>query len=301
MIATGVTIAGRFALKRLLGVGTSGQVFAAFDHQRREMVAIKIQKPWNLEPTDWYAAGGYLKADLDLADHLVGIRGIPAVYGRGEFGGRKFQVMELVDGSSLASLIEQIRPAYAEFAASVMAQLCDILRQVHDRGFVHRDIKPENIMVGQDGGVRLIDVGSAVPIGAVTDPEEDDFRTFATHGYAAPEARVEALPTIQWDIYSLGVTLFEMCALLRPYERHNSRPQADTPQFEPGSLDAMNQTLRRIGLAMVAFEPERRPASTSVVLGDLEPLLPRPGQNRNPKAPTPDPAQWYRHGCHLKH
>jgi serine/threonine-protein kinase len=175
-----------------------------------------------------------------------------------------------------------------------MTQLCTIVEQVHGRGVLHCDIKPDNVVVRQDGSVWLLDFGIAI------DLEGSDGTVYGTPGYSPPEHFAHAAPTRQRDVYALGATLFEMCVLHVPYARHDGRPRRETPPFDGISLRNMDDTLRDLGLRMVAFDPEQRPDPAEIV-ATLTQKLPRPGDRRDPRAPHPDPAEWYRYGRHLRH
>lgn len=296
MIEAGTTINGLFVVERRVGGGSSGEVFEASDVRGERKVAIKVQSPRTFESTSEFRSRGEgLFDDLKNAQKLSGIHGIPVFYGDGVHEGRRYLVMEFVKGVALSQLADRIRPVYAQFAASVLAQLCGILEQVHNRGFLHRDIKPDNVVVGWDGDVWLLDFGSAIALNA------DTFDEGGTHGYAPPEQCTSEAHTVRSDIYALGATLFDMCVMRVPYQGHEGRPDRRTPQFPDSVLNGMNSVLRALGLRMVAFEPDRRPADASVVLAALKPMLPQPGDARDPKAPDPDPAEWYRHGRHLTH
>ncbi|GIF12476.1 serine/threonine-protein kinase [Actinoplanes teichomyceticus] len=296
MFKTGAVIDGRFVLERQVGAGNSGLVFAAFDRRRRATVALKVQPPRTFDSTDDFQyASERLLADLKWIEQLKGVRGIPSIHEEGRFAGRSYLVMDLVEGVSLATLIDKIKPVHTQLAVSVLAQLCDVLTQVHNRGLVHCDVKPDNITVDWSGAVWLLDLGSVKQNGEQID------EPIGTPGYAPPENHTLTSPTSRFDIYSLGATIFEMCIMRLPYQNHEGPPKADIAQFPSDLQINMNETLLGIGLDMVAFDPVRRPASASVVRAAIETLLPTLGEPRHPRAPDPDPAEWYRHGCHLTH
>jgi serine/threonine protein kinase len=148
-------------------------------------------------------------------------------------------------------------------------------------------------MIRRDGDVWLVDFGNSVVLDA------DVFDVGGTHGYAPPEQYTPNANTVRSDIYALGATLFEMCVMRVPHQGHDGNPR--TPQFPADVLVNMDRRLRAIGQQMVKLEPDQRPANMSAVLTELAPMLPQPGDPRHPKAPDPDPAEWYRNGRHLTH
>ncbi len=295
MIESGTTINGRYDVVCRVGGGTYGDVFKARDRYNGDIVAIKVQRGRTLDSTtEFQNLGEELSQDMENVRQLYGIHGIPAVYGEGEHEGRRYFVMDYIDGKPLSRLADSIRPVSTQFAATAMAQLCAIVEQVHNRGWLHCDIKPDNAMVRQDGSVWLLDFGSAIDING------RGTGGYGTPRYTPPEHFAGASPTIQWDVYALGATLFEMCVLRVPYEKCGGRPRRETPQFPGITLKNMGETLREIGLRMVAFEPEQRPYIVEILTA-LEPMLPLQGDRRDPRAPHPDPAEWYRYGRHLRH
>lgn len=291
MIRIGTVIDGRFRVLRRLGSGMSGEIVAAWDSQRGQEVAVKLQHPRSFESTMSYSSLGLkIVEEYKIGESLSGIRGIPEVYWHGiHLGRRRYAAIELIDGVILANVTEQRRPANSDTVAAVIGQLCEILEPVHAQGVVHRDIKLDNVMVGHDGEVWLLDLGIAVRV----DEDLSDFIS-GTPGYAPPEQYTGQKLTAQADIYALGSVLFEMSVMSLPYAEHGGRPDKQVEPFRAGLLDTMHDGLRSLGLSMVAWEPADRPASVSEVRDVLRPMLPAPGSPRHPKAPRPDPAGWYR-------
>jgi serine/threonine-protein kinase len=289
VLRRGVVIDDRFRVVGVSGEGASAEVYRAWDMEHEREVAVKLQPARTFESTATFAEGGELIAgEGNIGDMLRGIPGVPAHIRRGSYGDRAYLAMEFVDGILLRELIARNRPLYTETAVSVLAQLCEILADVHGRGIVHHDIKPENVMVGRDGRVWLFDFG------IVSTGDEEGYTGCGTRGYAAPEQYYQQHHRPQVDVYSLGAMLFEMIVMRLPYQDHAGRPEKRTEQFPPGSLTGMPVTLRSLGLAMVAFDPAGRPERVSDVLAAVRPLLPMVSSPPHPKAPRPDPAAWYR-------
>lgn len=289
MLRRGVVIDGRFRVVGLSGEGDSAEVYRAWDLERECEVAVKLQRPRMFESTASFAVCGERIADEGgIGDMLRGIPGIPAHIRRGSHGGRAYLAMDFIDGILLRELIIRNRPLRREAAASVLAQLCEILVAVHGRGIIHQDIKPGNVMVGWGGDVCLFDFG------IVSTGDEEGYTGGGTPGYAAPEQYSRQHHRPQVDVYSIGAMLFEMIVMRLPYQDHAGRPEKETEQFPPGALTNMPTKLRSLGLAMVAFDPADRPERVSDVLAKVRPLLPEVGSPPDPKAPRPDPAAFYR-------
>ncbi|WP_322769625.1 serine/threonine-protein kinase [Frankia sp. Cr1] len=289
MIRIGTEIGGRFIVDGILGDGGSGETFSARDTKLGRRVAVKIQTWRSFESTTRYSESASCIGDeFQLGrQSLSGLRGIPEFYDSGTHAGRRYVIMELVDGVTLENVMRKSRPVGSETVAAVIGQLCEILEPVHRQRIVHCDIKLENVMVEPGGMVWLLDFGIAA--------REDEIGYVAgTPGYAPPEQYDGRSLTTQADIYALGALLFTMSVMLPPYAESGGRPGRRVEPFSFGRLENMHPRLRSVGLSMISWDPANRPATVREVLDALRPLLPGPGSPRNPKAPRPDPTRWYR-------
>jgi tRNA A-37 threonylcarbamoyl transferase component Bud32 len=122
--------------------------------------------------------------------------------------GGTFYFQEFHDGGSLRDIIDDNGVLTLQNAKRIMTQLCDILSVVHSKGIVHNDIKPDNILL-KDGSVKLIDFGIAFDMLNIKDFRREGVPP-GTVGYVAPEIKEGVAPSIQSDIYSLGIVFAEM-------------------------------------------------------------------------------------------
>jgi predicted Ser/Thr protein kinase len=212
----------------LLGKGGMGAVYKARQKSLDRMVAVKILPPdVGLDPAfaERFTREARALAKLNHP-HIVGIHDFGSVQmpvlssppsqagaggGRGE-GAIYYFMMEFVDGVNLrqAQRAGQLKPAEA---LQIVPQICDALQYAHEEGVVHRDIKPENILLDKRGRVKIADFGLAKLLGKTT---EDLTLTgtkqiVGTIPYMAPE-QIEGSRDVDHraDIYSLGVTFYEM-------------------------------------------------------------------------------------------
>jgi serine/threonine-protein kinase len=279
---------------RKLGHGGEGEIFVARDEHRHRNVAIKSQFPRTFESTTAYASLALpLEDELERLRFMAKIPGIPEVLDDGQYGRSKgrYIVMELIEGTTVASWIADHGPVPAASAISVIAQLCETLHAVHAEGYVHRDVTPNNTMIQPDGRVRLLDVGISVIAGNLNgDPR-------GTPGYAAPEQydRTAAL-TPQVDVFALGSLLFAMVVAQLPYSGLEGPPEGTIPAFPKHFRAEMPEPLRSLGLAMVSIVPQERPDGVAEVRRYLRPILPALGSPASPKATRPDPTAPYRLG-----
>jgi hypothetical protein len=213
------TLSGRYRLVRPIGTGGMGVVWEARDLRLGRRVAVKMltnQPPG--APLD-RAATARLINEARVAS-LVAHPGVISVFDVGIDGGRPFVVMELVEGPTLASVLED-GPVGDGEATRIGARIAEALAAIHSRGIVHGDVTPANVIVAPDGGPKLTDLGTA----SLTPRDGDEPRgesgsdgpmarseRYGTLPYVAPEVMAGADPTPAADVYSLGVLLAELCA-----------------------------------------------------------------------------------------
>lgn len=287
-------VLGRYELMEMVGSGGQGELFAGWDVETDQKVAIKLQKPRQFESTGHYGEiADELAGEGGRTKHLAGIEGIPRFIECGDYQNRYCIVLEFVEGAVLYDRMVSARPMKEmSTAAAIIGQLCEILHQVHTRRLVHRDVKPENIILEPDGRVRLIDMGLAIEIGEPTE------RGCGTVGYAPPEQYDENPDgvTPRADVFALGCLLLEMTVMRLPYAGTEERPEPECPVLPPDRLRLVPEQIRSLALRMVDREPANRPADVLEVFDLLRPLLHCPGSNPPRKPLDPDPTEFYRTG-----
>jgi eukaryotic-like serine/threonine-protein kinase len=205
-------IAGRYTLDREIGRGGMGAVSLGRDEVLGRDVALKR--------VGW-APGGSMP-DLARAEREARLAArlnhphVVAVYDLVVEGEEQWLVMEYVEGTTLAALVQRDGPLSADAAAPIMRQAADALAAAHAAGIVHRDVKPSNILVAPDGQVKLSDFGiaraeadaSLTQTGLVT----------GSPAYLSPEVASGQLAQPASDVWSLGATLFHALAGHPPYD-----------------------------------------------------------------------------------
>jgi serine/threonine-protein kinase len=202
------------------------------------------------------------------------------------FGGtcesaERFYAMELVDGGTLADLLNQKGTLPWEFVVDYALQMCAALQYAHEHGVVHRDVKPGNFLMTKSGQIKLGDFGLASI--ATTQRLTAAGRTVGTIQYMAPEQiRGKAALTGQADLYALGCVLFEMLTGDTPYSGENAAHvmeqhlNAPIPHAAEHSLDCPLK-LDQLIFELMSKQPEQRPASAEEVAWRLEEIL-QPGR-----------------------
>jgi serine/threonine protein kinase len=130
-------------------------------------------------------------------------------------------VMEFVDGTDLANIIEKTGPLPMDVGIMIALQVCSALDYAHMRGLIHRDIKPSNIMIKRNGEVKLMDFGIAHTKRLQTLTQPGTF--LGTPAYMSPEQILGASLDVQSDMFSLGIVLYEMFTGVKPFEDEETR------------------------------------------------------------------------------
>lgn len=132
---------------------------------------------------------------------------LPEIFRLVEFDGSLYVVEEFIEGQTLDEILQYEGALKENQAALILLQLCDCLNQLHALKIVHRDLKPANIMLTRENRIKLIDLG----ISRIEKESRDsDTQLLGTRGYAPPEQFGFRQTDSRSDIYSLGVTMFQM-------------------------------------------------------------------------------------------
>ncbi|HHV37556.1 MAG TPA: SUMF1/EgtB/PvdO family nonheme iron enzyme [Candidatus Cloacimonetes bacterium] len=207
------TILRDYKIEKLLGKGGMGTVYLAKDSFLERHVAIKELNPILAADADLIAR---FRNEAKLQAKLIHAN-IAVLYNFFEQDGRYYIVMEYAEGRTLKEIIRQIGPIPETKAISILKQVVNALEYAHSMGIVHRDIKPSNIILDDDDKVKILDFGIARVMGekGLTQTGQQ----LGTVVYMSPE-QVQAEKDIdgKTDVYSLGVTLFEMLSGHIPYD-----------------------------------------------------------------------------------
>lgn len=224
---------GEWILEAELGRGANGSVWRARHKALPRSAAIKV--PHDEGVTARLAREGRLLERVE-SEHVVGLLGLDPDHDP------PYLVMELVEGSSLRTLLEA-GPLEPSQARRILAEICQGLAAAHAQGVVHRDLKPENVLLDGEGRVRVADFGlgalaaeAAHELLASGSLQTREGSVVGTLRYMAPEARdPEAELDARTDLYALGVILFEALTGEAPCGGEvpsDVRPELD-PRWDP--------------------------------------------------------------------
>lgn len=263
------TMLGQYELIDELGRGAMARVWRAWDSKLSREVAIKepLFDP-RLPSVVLEEMGARFVKEAVTAARL-NHPGIVTIFAADVFDGHPAIVMELVEGTTLSSLLDK-GPLNQEAALDALNQLLDAVGYAHAHGVVHRDIKPDNIFVTNDGHVKLADFG----IARVEDIEATKLTVtgtiLGTPGYMSPEQIKGDVADARSDLFSIGVVAYEMLTGHNPFGieegisattlawRVVNEPVADMCSFDGGD---MFESIRNAVMMALEKDPANRPQS----------------------------------------
>lgn len=202
MIKIGMIIGDRYEILEKIGTGGMSDVYKAKDHKLNRFVAVKVLKQEFSENANFVSK---FRIEAQAAAGLMHPN-IVNVYDVGEEGGIYYIVMELVEGITLKKYIEKKARLSVKEAISIAIQVSMGIEAAHNNHIIHRDIKPQNIIISKEGKVKVTDFGIAK---AATSNTITSNVMGSVH-YTSPEQARGGYSDEKSDIYSLGVTMFEM-------------------------------------------------------------------------------------------
>jgi len=267
-LTRGSTFTGRYEIIEELGEGGMGKVYRVEDTKLKQEIVLKLITPEiALDKKTIERFRNELKTARKIRH-----KNVCSMYDLGEEKGTHYITMEYVRGEDLKRLIRKIGQLGAGQTIPIAKHICEGLEEVHRLGVVHRDLKPQNVMVDEDGNARIMDFGIARSLEAkgITDAGV----MIGTPEYMSPE-QVEGKETDQRsDIYSLGVTLYEMITGRLPFEGDSPlsialKHKTEEP-LEPRKFNAqIPENLSRVILRCMEKDREKRYQRVEELLSEL--------------------------------
>jgi predicted Ser/Thr protein kinase len=262
----GSMVGDRYRVVSLLGRGGMGEVYGADDLKLGQRVALKFLPIQHGKNQSWREQ---FYAEVRMA-RQVSHPNVCRVYDVGESDGRLFLSMEFVDGEDLASLLRRIGRLPDDKAVEIAQQLCSGLAAAHRGGVLHRDLKPSNVMIDGKGRARITDFGLAI----VAEEADSKSGPAGTPGYLAPELFAGAAPSVQSDLYALGLVLYELFTGKKAFEASSLaefyRKQTETNPTPPSTVvKNFDPAIERAILRCLDRDPAQRPRSALNVSASL--------------------------------
>lgn len=277
MLKEGVFLGKRYEILARVGSGGMADVYKGKDHKLNRYVAIKVLK------SDFRTDEVFIQKFLTEAQSAAGLMhpNVVNVYDVGQDRGLYFMVMELVEGITLKEYIEKKGRLTAKETISISIQMVTGIQAAHNQHIVHRDIKPQNIIISKEGKVKVTDFGIAR---ATTSTNTISASVMGSVHYTSPEQARGGIVDEKSDIYSAGITMYEMITGHVPFDGDSTvsvaikhlqeelvSPAEEVPDI-PYSLES-------IIMKCTQKNPERRYLNCQSLILDLKRSLVSPEGN----------------------
>lgn len=287
-------IGERYRLLRLAGTGGMGRIYEAEHIGIGRRVAVKVLHPE-------FAVERALVARFEREARAATKIGNPHIVEITDSSrtpaGHVYFVMEFLEGTDLADLLDRAQRLPVERAVRIVLQICDALQAAHEAGIIHRDLKPENVfLVTRDGTpdfVKIVDFGVALDL--EREKLTRDARAFGTPEYMAPE-QVAGKPTARSDVYATAVLLYELLTgdvpwsgstVMEIFHRKANDPPRPIREIRPEVPAALERVILR-GLARLEKD---RPACMAEFGAEIERAMREPDPPPVDRPTTPRPGQ----------
>jgi len=276
MVRPGMLISDRYEIIEKVGSGGMADVYKAKCHRLNRFVAIKILKAEYSKDT------GFVEKFRREAQSAAGLShpNIVNVYDVGDDDGLYYIVMELVEGITLKSFIERKGKLEVKEVLGISIQIAQGMEAAHANHIIHRDIKPQNIIISREGKVKVTDFGIAKAASSNTITSN----AMGSVHYISPEQARGGYSDEKSDIYSLGISMYEMLTGRVPFIADSTVsvallhiqgeaiPMRELEPSIPISLDKIVQKCMQ-------KKPERRYASVTELIQDLRKAITNPNDD----------------------
>ncbi len=273
MLKIGTEIAKRYIIEDTIGSGGMADVYRALDNKLNRAVAIKVLKPEFREDSN------FIKKFRSEAQAAAGLThpNIVSVFDVGEENNIYYIVMELIEGITLKEYINKKGKLSVKEATSIAIQVSMGLEAAHNHGIVHRDVKPYNIIISTDGKVKVTDFG----IARVASSNTISSNVMGSVHYSSPEQVRGGYSDEKSDIYSLGITIYEMVTGRVPFDgdttvaiaiKHLQDEMTPPSHYTPDLPYSLEQIINKCTQKSV----DRRYAKMEDVIADLKHSLIEP-------------------------
>lgn len=266
MMKEGVMISGRYEIIGRIGTGGMADVYKAMDRVLNRYVAVKVLK------REFREDEMFVQKFRTEAQSAAGLShaNIVNVYDVGEDNGLYYIVMELVEGITLKDYIKKKGKLNAKETISIAIQVCSGIEAAHNSKIIHRDIKPQNIIISKEGKVKVTDFG----IAKATSSNTISTNAMGSVHYTSPEQARGGFSNEKSDIYSLGITMYEMITGKLPFDGDSTVAIAlkhlQEDITEPSELvPDIPYSLEQIILKCTQKSQDRRYASVAQLERDL--------------------------------
>ena len=272
MIMKGQKINDRYQIIKTIGEGGMANVYLAYDTILDRNVAVKVLRG-DLANDEKFVRRFQREA---LSASSLSHPNIVEVYDVGEDNGQYYIVMEYIEGKHLKQLLKKRGNLTLTEVIDIMLQITDGIATAHDSYIIHRDIKPQNIMILENGLVKITDFGIAMAMNAAQLTQTNS--VMGSVHYLPPEQASGNGSTLQSDIYSIGILMYELLCGHLPYRGDNAVEIALKHLKEPlpsirEYLPNLPQSVENVILKATAKNPKNRYADAREMHEDLKTIM----------------------------
>ena len=267
MIKEGVLIGGRYEVLGRIGTGGMADVYKAVDRVLNRYVAVKVLK------REFREDENFVRKFRSEAQAAAGLThpNIVNVYDVAEDRGLYYIVMELVEGITLKEYIQKKGRLSAKEVVGITIQMCSGISAAHSNNIIHRDIKPQNIIISKEGKVKVTDFG----IAKATSSNTISTNVMGSVHYTSPEQARGGFSDAKSDIYSLGISMYEMITGELPFDGDSTVSIAlkhlQEDMVPPSELvEDIPYSLEQIILKCTQKSADRRYANVTQLVRDLK-------------------------------
>ncbi len=267
MLDHGMILGGRYEVQEHIGTGGMANVYRAWDRESRRYVALKVLK------NEYYDDEVFIRRFIKEAEATINIDhpNIVEIYDADFKDGYHYIVMELVPGMTLKKYIRRYGRLSARETVDIARQIGQGLKAAHAHHIVHRDIKPQNIIICEDGRVKVTDFG----IARIASGDTLSANTMGSVQYFSPEQARGGFSDERSDIYSLGITIYEMATGKVPFDGENNvavalmhlKEEITPPRCY---FPDIPESLEKIILKCTMKSPNQRYQNADALLRDLD-------------------------------
>lgn len=277
MLQKGTILAGRYEILEHIGSGGMADVYKARCHKLNRYVAIKVLR------REYCDNESFVRKFTVEAQSTAGLThpNIVNIYDAGNEDGIHYIVMELAEGMTLKRYIRRYGRLSARETVDFAIQIASGLQEAHEHHIIHRDIKPQNILVSDSGTIKVTDFGIAR---AATGDDTISSSAMGSVRYLSPEQARGGYADERSDIYSLGITIYEMATGKVPFDGENTvaialmhlKDEITPPRCYFPDIPA---SLEKIILKCTMKQPEQRYQSAAELIIDLQKVFLSPDGN----------------------
>lgn len=277
LLQKGTILAGRYEILEHIGSGGMADVYKARCHKLNRYVAIKVLR------REYCDNESFVRKFTVEAQSTAGLihPNIVNIYDAGNEEGIHYIVMELAEGMTLKRYIRRYGRLSARETVDFAIQIASGLQAAHEHHIIHRDIKPQNILVSDSGTIKVTDFGIAR---AATGDDTISSSAMGSVRYLSPEQARGGYADERSDIYSLGITIYEMATGKVPFDGENTvaialmhlRDEITPPRCYFPDIPS---SLEKIILKCTMKQPEQRYQSAAELILDLQKVFLSPDGN----------------------